>query len=193
MIGVWESAFDGYQYLFGGEESYGYLFGTFVRDKDAISSACLIAEMAAAAKKEGHTLLDLLHQIYRDFGIHRESLTNLTFTDSKAGMDEMNELMKRLRETPPKQIGGEPVALLEDYLLGHDGLPPSDVLRFWLADASKLVIRPSGTEPKVKIYAEVVKKGGEEIAKDIAACDARLKKLVEVFQHEIGTDRKFYP
>jgi phosphomannomutase len=186
MIGVWESAFDGYRYLFGGEESYGYLFGTFVRDKDAVSSACLIAEMAAAAKKEGHTLLDLLHQIYRDFGIHRESLTNLGFTDSKAGMDEMNNLMKRLRETPPKQIGGQPVALLEDYLLGHDGLPPSDVLRFWLADASKLVIRPSGTEPKVKIYAEVVKKGGEEIAKDIAACDARLKKLVEVFQHEIG-------
>lgn len=186
LIGVWEKAFDGYQYLFGGEESYGYLFGTFVRDKDAISSACLIAEMAAAAKKEGHTLPDLLHQIYRDFGIHRESLTNLAFTDSKAGMDEMNLLMKKLRETPPTQIGGQPVALLEDYLHGLEGLPPSDVLRFWLADASKLVIRPSGTEPKVKIYAEVVKKGGEDLVKDIAACDARLKKLVEAFQHEIG-------
>lgn len=190
MIGTWEKAFDGYQYLFGAEESYGYLFGTFVRDKDAISSACLIAEMAAAAKKEGLTLLDQLHQIYRDFGIHRESLTNLAFTDSKAGLDEINNLMKRLRKTPLTQIGHQPIALVEDYLQEKEGLPPSDVLCFWLADASKLVIRPSGTEPKVKIYAEVVKKGGEDLMKDIGACDAHLKKLVEAFQHEIGIDHR---
>jgi phosphomannomutase len=189
MIGIWEKAFDGYQYLFGAEESYGYLFGTFVRDKDAISSACLIAEMAAAAKEEGHTLLDQLHQIYRDYGIHRETLAQLTFLDSQAGMEEMNALMKQLRQSPPLQIGGVPVACVEDYLHGQDPLPPSDVVRFWLGDGSKLVIRPSGTEPKVKIYVEVVQKAEQDLAKGIKDCDERLKKLTESFKQELHNSR----
>lgn len=183
LIGTWEKTFDAYQYIFGAEESYGCLFGTFVRDKDAISAACLIAEMAAGAKERGETLSDLLDDIYRKYGIHRESLTNLAFSDSKAGMDQMTSLMKKLRETPPKEIGGHRVVLLEDYLNGKENLPPSDVLRFWLDDESKLVIRPSGTEPKVKIYAEVV-------GTDIESCDARLKKMVEAFQHEIGASHR---
>lgn len=179
QIGIWEKSFDGYQYIFGAEESYGYLFGTFVRDKDAISSACLIAEVAAAAKKQNLTLVDRLYQIYRKYGLHRETLKNLAFSDSKAGMDQMNALMKRLRHDPPKQIAGIEVALLEDYLHGKGGFPPSDVLRFWLTDGSKLVIRPSGTEPKVKIYAEVVGKMVDEGS--IIDCDEQLKKLVDEF------------
>ncbi len=189
-IGIWESSFDAYQFLFGAEESYGYLFGTFVRDKDAISSACLIAEMAAAAKKQNLSLLERLHQIYREFGIHRESLANLTFSDSKAGMDQMNGLMKQLRKNPPRHIAGLMVSSLEDYLYGKDSLPPSDVLRFWLADGSKLVIRPSGTEPKVKIYAEVMQKGGQDLRQAIASCDSRLKKLIEDFLREIGAPQR---
>jgi len=185
QIGIWEKAFDGYQYLFGGEESYGYLFGTFVRDKDAISAACLIAEAAASAKKQHLTLVDLLHKIYHKYGVHRESLTSLAFGDTKAGMDQMKALMTRLRKNAPKAIGGISVASLEDYLHGKENLPPSDVLRFWLSDKSKLVIRPSGTEPKVKVYAEVVEKVEGDLNQAISSCDARLKKLVESFQKEI--------
>lgn len=185
QIGIWEKAFDGYQYLFGAEESYGCLFGTFVRDKDAISASCLIAEAAALAKKENLSLLDRLHQIYQTYGLHRESLTNLAFSDSKAGMDEMVALMERLRKQPPTHIAGQKVASLEDYLHGFDDLPSSDVLRFWLADGSKLVIRPSGTEPKVKIYAEVVEKNYSNIDQALASCDTRLKTLADSFQKEI--------
>jgi phosphomannomutase len=185
QIGIWEKTFDAYQYVFGAEESYGYLMGTFVRDKDAISSACLIAEVAASAKKENLTLIDRLHQIYKTYGVHRESLTNLAFSDSKSGMEEMNELMKKLRKNPPTHINGEAVVLFEDYLHGHNLLPPSDVLRFWLKSGSKLVIRPSGTEPKVKIYAEVKEEPREPISAVIELCDEKLKSLVAAFQKEI--------
>ncbi len=183
QIGIWEKSFGAYQYLFGAEESYGYLFGTFVRDKDAISSACLITEVAALAKKQNLTLLDRLHQIYRKYGLHREGLANLSFSDTPAGMEQMNNLMKRLRAHPPTQIAGQKVTLLEDYLLGKDSLPPSDVLRFWLSDRSKLVIRPSGTEPKVKIYAEVQQEMESEAS--VASCDARLQHLFTAFQKEL--------
>lgn len=187
QIGIWEKSFDGYQYIFGAEESYGSLFGTFVRDKDAINAACLIAEVAACAKKQNLTLVDRLHQIYRKYGIHREALINLAFSDSKAGMEQMGALMKTLRQNPPSHIAGRPVVNLEDYLSGKGGLPPSDVLRFWLDDETKLVIRPSGTEPKVKIYAEVKHKADKNLDASIQACDEKLKKLVEAFQHEIGS------
>lgn len=189
QIGIWENAFDSYQYLFGAEESYGCLFGTFVRDKDAISASCLIAEVAAVAKRQNMTLIERLHQIYRKYGLHRESLTNLAFSDTKAGMEQMVDLTERLRKNPPGRIGGVAVAAFEDYLHGIADLPPSDVLRFWLADGSKLVIRPSGTEPKVKIYAEVVEKKVDNLEKAIAACDARLKKLVSSFQNGINGEQ----
>ncbi|HSX11703.1 MAG TPA: phospho-sugar mutase, partial [Chlamydiales bacterium] len=184
-IGIWEKVFDGYQCLFGAEESYGCLFGTFVRDKDAISASCLIAEVAALAKKQNLTLVDRLHQIYKKYGLHRESLTNLAFPDSKAGMEQMVALMERLRKNPPTHIGDQKITAFEDFLHGRDDLPSSDVLRFWLADGSKLVIRPSGTEPKVKIYAEVVDKKPGSLEPAIAACDARLKKLITAFQTEM--------
>lgn len=188
LMGVWEEAFDSYQFLFGAEESYGFLFGTFVRDKDAISSACLIAEMAALAKSERRTLEDVLEEIYKNYGIHRESLTNLKYSDSKEGMDRMKTLMNTLRQTPLKEIGGQKVIKLEDFLPGSENLPSSDVLRFWLEDSSKLVVRPSGTEPKVKIYAEVVGLKNESIE----CVDARLKNLVESFQSGIhhGSKKK---
>jgi len=185
QIGIWESAFDAYQYLFGAEESYGYLGHTFARDKDAFSTACLIAEMAAKAKSENITLVDRLNQIYSKFGIHRESLLNIAFTDSQAGMDQMKSLMNRLRKDPPSHIANQKVTLIEDYIDGKDTLPPSDVLRFWLEDKSKLVIRPSGTEPKVKVYAEVMQMGKSDLKESIEECDERLKKLLESFQSDL--------
>lgn len=175
QIGQWEKG--KHTYIFGAEESYGYLFGTFVRDKDAISAACLIAEAAANAKSQGKTLVDQLHELYRLHGLHRESLTNLNFPDTQAGMQQMQDLMHRLRKNPPIHIGDEEVVTVEDYL-EHTTLPKSDVLRFWLSKGSKLVVRPSGTEPKVKIYAEVV----EKKSLDIEACDERLRRLVEAFR-----------
>ncbi len=194
-IGLWEKAFDGYQFLFGAEESYGSLFGTFVRDKDAVSASCLIAETAALAKKQNLTLIDRLHQIYKKYGVHRESLTNLSFEESQAGMEQMQALMKRLRSNPPSEIGGQKVVSLEDYLARKTTdlktgkteeleLPQSDVLRFWLSDGSKVVIRPSGTEPKVKIYAETMEKEPKDVNAAIASCDQRLKTLVERFQKD---------
>jgi len=171
-----------FQFLFGAEESYGYLMGDFVRDKDAVSSACLIAEAAAIAKSQNRTLIDLLHRIYREFGLHRERLKTIAFNDSEAGMEQMASLMRNLRENPPSHINGQKI-LIEDYLTqSSQKLPRSDVIRFWLADGSKLVIRPSGTEPKVKIYAEVVGKADNEIESAISACDERLHALVKNFE-----------
>jgi len=197
QIRLWENSFDAYQFLFGAEESYGCLFETFVRDKDAISASCLMAEAASLAKKQNITLVDRLYQLYEKFGIHRESLATLAFEESSTGMEKMSALMKRLRTSHPTQIGNIEVERVEDYLTGvsknlitHQStkltLPESDVLRFWLKDGSKLVIRPSGTEPKVKIYAEVVHEDARDIDRDIAAADARLKTLVDSFRQEVN-------
>ncbi len=187
QIGIWEKAFDGYQYLFGAEESYGCLFGTFVRDKDAISASCLIAEVAALAKRQNLTLVDRLHQIYQKYGLHRESLSSLAFDNTQAGMEQMHSFMKKLRAHPPQQIHGQQVTQLEDYLPGYQQLPPSDVLRFWLADHTKIVVRPSGTEPKIKIYIEIVEQNTQHLTAAIKQADARLKTLTHEVLSVLGT------
>jgi phosphoglucomutase/phosphomannomutase len=185
IIRLWENSFGGLQFLFGAEESYGYLFGTFVRDKDAISACCLISEAAALAKSKGLTLVDELYAIYRKYGIHRESLTSLAFGDTADGAKQIDKMMDRLRTQPPSQIGGIKIATLEDYSNDTMPLPKSDVMRFWLEDGTKLVIRPSGTESKIKIYAEVIEKTpAENIEESLAICDGRLKTLVNAFQAE---------
>ncbi|MBI5272430.1 MAG: phospho-sugar mutase [Chlamydiia bacterium] len=181
-IRLWENSFAGFQFLFGAEESYGYLFGTFVRDKDAISACCLIAEAASMAQSQGLTLVDKLYALYQIYGIHRETLATLAFSDSAAGMQEMQTLMRRLREHPPSNIGGQTIVSREDYSTGEMPLPKSDVLRFWLSDSSKLVIRPSGTEPKIKIYAEVIQTPTGSMEEDIAAADSHLNALVNDFR-----------
>lgn len=183
MIRLWENSFGGLQFIFGGEESHGVLFGTFVRDKDAISACCLISEAAALAKKKGETLVDRLHTLYRKYGIHRESLTNLSFEETAASLKQIEQFMQKLRAHPPSQIGGVKVLSIEDYSSGSI-LPKSNVLRLNLSDRSKLVIRPSGTEPKIKIYAEVVGVPGEEIEESIKAYDERLFHLVQSFRSE---------
>lgn len=177
-IREWEEAKNPNQYLFGAEESCGYLFRSFVRDKDAISSACLIAEAAALAKSENTTLLDRLYQLYTEHGLHREGVRNIQFSDSLEGMQDMNATMQKLRQHPPTTIGGKKVSALEDYQHGFNGLPPSDVIRLWLEDESKLVIRPSGTEPKLKIYGEIVEKASSSLKEQILQADKRLQAML---------------
>ena len=150
-------------FFFGAEESYGYLIGTHARDKDAIVCSCLIAEIALDAKLQGNTLVDLLNGIYEKYGVFREQQSSITFKPIKEEIDKMQEIMRHLRENPPSAIAGLPVLYIEDYerkvrLTLSDAkierltLPQSDVLVLRLYDNSRIVIRPSGTEPKVKIY-----------------------------------------
>ncbi|MCH9609366.1 MAG: Phosphoglucomutase [Chlamydiales bacterium] len=181
-----------HHYLFGGEESYGYLFGTHARDKDAIISATLIAEMTLQMKRQGKSLIDLLYEIYHTYGVYRERLHSLSF-EGKAGAEQMACIMQNLRNTPPKEIGGVAVETIEDYQ-SHTAihltsnrketltLPKSNVLRLWLADGTKIVVRPSGTEPKIKLYCAVYDPHHTHIEKSIADCDSRLQKLLLAMQ-----------
>lgn len=189
-IHEWEQSKEGYQFLFGAEESYGYLLGTHARDKDAVVSACLIAEMALAAKEQGLTLVDKLHAIYQKHGLYREKQLSLNFNATKEGMEQMTNLMNRLRKSPPESFCGKAVIAMEDYETGvatllpskktHKlTLPTSDVLLFRLEDESKLIVRPSGTEPKVKVYASVYEKSVSSVENATLQADQRLEKLLQ--------------
>jgi phosphoglucomutase/phosphomannomutase len=138
MIQKWETD-HAFEFLFGAEESHGYLYGTFVRDKDGISAACLLAEIAELAKQNGRTLIDLLYDLYRVHGVHRQSLTTVPIRE---GEEWKKESVQELKED------------------------------------SKLIIRPSGTEPKIKIYAETWENPTEDIEASIRRCDAKLSEMV---------------
>ncbi len=189
-IHEWETSPNGLVFLFGAEESYGYLIGTHARDKDAIVTSCLIAEIALHAKLRGETLVDRLHHIYKNHGVFREKQLSLNFNPGKEGMERMVALMDRLRKKPPTAIGHGEVVYMEDYVEGlrkFTGtsrtepltLPSSNVLLFRLKDQSRLVIRPSGTEPKLKIYASVSTRQFASVEEGITSCDARLDLLLQ--------------
>ncbi|MEQ9302337.1 MAG: phospho-sugar mutase [Marinoscillum sp.] len=155
------------QFIGGGEESYGYLVGDSVRDKDAISSCALIAEMAAWASSENTSLYELLQSIHQEFGMFQESLKSIT-KKGKSGAEEINKMMVSYRETPPKSLAGSEVVTLIDYKSAESkdlksgkiskiDFPSSNVLQFITEDGSKISIRPSGTEPKIKFYFSVNK------------------------------------
>lgn len=180
-ITEWEKTHE-YTYVFGAEESCGYLYGSFVRDKDSVSSACLITEATAAAKQNNMTLLGALYALYQKYGVTREKLINLTFKDSQEGLQQINEMMQKYRKNPPASINGVQVTKIEDFLPGILSLPSSNVIRFWLKDGSKIVIRPSGTEPKVKIYVEVSESPSQDIEGKIKICDERLKNIENFFR-----------
>jgi len=150
--GMGEGEPNGYQYIFGGEESSGYLYGTQVRDKDAAISSCLASEIALHAKLQGKTLVDLLHDIYEKYGVFTEELISIQFDEGKAGKEAQKSMMDRLRGSPPTLLAGHKVVNTIDVKNGTSELPPSNVLIFVLDDSSKVIIRPSGTEPKMKIY-----------------------------------------
>ncbi len=139
-----------YEYLFGFEESYGYLAGTYARDKDAVLASMLTAQMAAFYSKKGKTLYDVMEELYKKFGGFSEKLKSITLEGSN-GLKKIQLIMKSLRENPPENIGNSKVKAIIDYL-GETSLPKSDVLCFCLDNDSDIYIRPSGTEPKIKIY-----------------------------------------
>jgi phosphoglucomutase len=149
-------------YVIGGEESFGYLVGDFVRDKDAVSACAMIAEACAWMAGQGGSLFDLLLKIYRQFGFYREQLLSVT-RKGKSGAEEIQQMMVEYRSNPVKEIHGSRVVKIRDYqdLTEKDlvagtvkkiGLPESNVLQFFLEDGSKISVRPSGTEPKIKFY-----------------------------------------
>lgn len=181
-----------HHFIMGAEESYGYLIGTHVRDKDAIIASTSICEAALQMKLQHKTLVDLLHEIYLKYGVYREKLLSLVF-EGREGVAKMQQMMTQLRKHPPSTIADKQVEIVEDYenrsclhLATNRRepilLPKSDVLRFWLEDQTKIVIRPSGTEPKIKCYCGVVEKHHQTdmraVEKAITSCDTRLDRLI---------------
>ena len=142
------------RYVFGFEESYGYLTGSYVRDKDAVDGALMICEMFCFYKTQGISLLDRLQALYAEYGYCLNTLHSFTFEGS-AGFEKMQKIMQRFRTEAPDAFAGKKVAKVLDYLPGLDGLPKSDVLKYLLSDHCSVVIRPSGTEPKLKIYISI--------------------------------------
>ncbi len=149
-------------FIAGGEESYGYMIGDFVRDKDAVASCALIAEVAAWAANQRKSFFDVLTDIYLEFGFYKESLLSVT-KKGKAGAEAIQEMMEGFRNNPPAKIDGSKVIIIKDYLTGKEkdiesgiekriDLPKSNVLQFFTADGTKISMRPSGTEPKIKFY-----------------------------------------
>ncbi len=140
-----------YKFIFGFEESIGYVYSDMVRDKDAISTTMIIAEMAAYYKKQEKNLLDILNEIYDEFGYYLEELFSIELKGLE-GKNRIGRMMKDIRENPIKKIDGMKLEKVIDYLNDETGNPKSDVLKFYMNDGSWYAIRPSGTEPKIKIY-----------------------------------------
>jgi len=152
-------------FIGGGEESYGYMIGDFVRDKDAVTACCIFAECAAWAASKGKSLYELLLDIYLEYGVYKENLVNVV-KKGMSGQAEIKAMMEGFRANPPKEIAGSKVLHMNDYQLRKSTdinsgivkpieLPKSDVLQFFLADGTKISMRPSGTEPKIKFYFSV--------------------------------------
>ena len=165
------------RYIFGFEESYGYLSGTYVRDKDAVDAAFLICEMFAWHKQHGVSLLQKLKQLYAEYGYCLNTLHSFAF-EGAAGFDKMQGIMRSFRGGL-QEIGGRAIEKALDYAPGLDGLPPSDVLKFYLSGGASVVVRPSGTEPKLKIYLSISapdRAAAEKQEKTLAAALAQYMK-----------------
>jgi len=181
-------------FIGGGEESYGYLIGELVRDKDAIISCAFIAEMTAFYKDKGSSLYDALLDTYVEYGLYKEELVSLT-KKGKTGAEEIKAMMVKFRENPPVTLGGSKVSLLKDYELGVEtdlstgektqlDFPKSDVLQFITEDGSIVSARPSGTEPKIKFYCSVNAPLADKAAfkEEDAALGNKIKSLMEDLQ-----------
>ena len=155
QIGFLEAEGHPERYIFGFEESYGYLSGAHVRDKDAVNAVMLACETAAYYAAQGMSLLDAVNALYREFGFYRNALESFTF-EGETGMHKMQGIMAGLRTSAPKTIAGYEVAEVVDYDADGTGLPRADVLEYRLVNGAKLMVRPSGTEPKIKVYLSAV-------------------------------------
>lgn len=183
------------RYLGGGEESYGFLAETFARDKDSVSAISLMAEIAAWARDRGMTYMDMLKDIYIQNGYSLEEGISVV-RPGKTGADEIRQMMIQFRENPPKSIAGSDVVLIKDYadlnmtevktgkIEKMDFPATSNVLQYFTEDGTKVSVRPSGTEPKIKFYIEV--KGKLEKAEDYDAVKAKAEEKVNVIKKEFG-------
>ncbi|RWR14967.1 phospho-sugar mutase [Microbacterium enclense] len=161
--------------VFGFEEALGYLVNPdTVRDKDGISAAVAFLGLAAASRAEGRTVADLLQEFRETFGAFVSDQISVRVTD----LSEIGEIMASLRAQPPSAVGEIAVSKVDDLLLGVDGLPPGDVLRIWLEDGSRLIVRPSGTEPKLKLYLDVRGSSAKKAARRLAALRAGAEELL---------------
>lgn len=194
-IGELMTKFEGQQtFIGGGEESYGYLIGELVRDKDAVVSSAFIAEMTAYYKDKGTSLFEALINTYIEYGFYKEKLISIT-KKGKSGAEEIKEMMEKFRATPPSALGGSKVITLKDYEKGMETdliagvvtkleLPPSDVLQFITEDGSIISARPSGTEPKIKFYCSVNGKLGSAAA--YKETDALLEQKIDAIIKDLG-------
>ena len=182
------------QYIGGGEESYGFLAEDFVRDKDAVSACALLAEICAYAKDHGKTLYDILMDIYMEYGYSHEYTINVE-RPGKSGADEIQQMMKNFRSNPPKELGGSVIDVYKDFLsleiTKADGskekmdMPDtSNVLQWFCTDGTKVSVRPSGTEPKIKFYLEI--KDTMNSASDFPACEQRAAVKIEAIKKSLG-------
>lgn len=193
-IEQWENDPKGLQFIFGGEESYGYLLGTHAHDKDAVVSSALIAEAALHAKLEGKTLIDLLHRIWEQYGVYVEKLFSLIFPETEEGRRKMQKGMEKLEKHPPNTINNIRIMKIENYRTSTTAnlqsstqepltLPKSSVLRLWLEDGSILMVRPSGTEPKVKFYCSVNKKSFNKISETLSELEQHADNLLQALKN----------
>ena len=184
------------QYIGGGEESYGFMAEDFVRDKDAVSAMCLLAEICAYAKDQGKTLYDLLMEIYLEYGFSHEFTVNVV-RPGKTGADEIKQMMENFRNNPPKQLGDSPIVITKDFLKleqtdanGNvtklDMPDTSNVLQWFCENGDKVSVRPSGTEPKIKFYFEV--KGEMKCAGCYERCVKEALEKIEEFKKELSLD-----
>lgn len=170
-----------YDFLFGYEESYGYLAGTHARDKDAVVSVLLICEMAAEAKANGKTLLDEMNTIYKEYGYYRDALDSFTLK-GKDGLEKISSMMSELRSSGSPFEGTKSVTDFSSPVAAEEGfgtLPTSNVLKYVLEDGSWIAVRPSGTEPKIKIYYSV--KGADKVA-----AEKKLEEIQNTIQIKLG-------
>lgn len=180
-------------FIAGGEESYGYLIGDLVRDKDAVISCAFIAEMTAFYKDQGSSLYQALINMYTTYGLYKEDLVSLT-KKGKTGAEEIKAMMEKFRNNPPATLGGSPVVCLKDYELNKEtdikanstkslGFPKSDVLQFITEDGSIVSARPSGTEPKIKFYCSVNEKLAD--AAGFQASEAKLNSKIKAIMEDL--------
>ncbi len=183
----------GKKYIGGGEESYGFMAADFVRDKDAVSAMCLLAEICAYAKDQGKTLYDLLLDIYLEYGFSKEFTINVV-RPGKTGADEIKAMMEDFRKNPPTELGGSKVVVWKDYqtleqrdINGNvaklDMPDTSNVLQWFCDDGTKVSVRPSGTEPKIKFYLEV--KGTMKCAGCYERCDAEANEKINAIKKSL--------
>lgn len=182
-------------YIGGGEESYGFLAEDFVRDKDAVSACALMAEIAAWAKDNGKTLFQLLQDIYIEYGYGKEKGISVV-RKGKSGAEEIVQMMKNYRENPPKEIAGSKVATIKDFktlkmtdvatgtITDLDMPATSNVLQFFTEDGTKISVRPSGTEPKIKFYIEV--RGEMKTRADYAQADEKADEKINAVRKDMG-------